>query len=136
MLLYDENLQQLSEAQIAALKQELLTGLDTIAVPEQQELESDLADYYVQADAQEKGLYQMESLAYKAANMGETIFERIRKFICGFLAADSTASDIIDKILEAIASIIPGGIIIKWIVKKLVKYILNIGYQALCPTGN
>ena len=123
----------MSESAISAFKAEVLAELDNIPVPDLSELEADLSEYYIQADQADKSQYNLNGLAPVAANFGGSIFEKIRKFVCSILSADSTAQDIIDAILDAVSSIIPGGVFIGWIVKKAIRYILNLGYQALCP---
>lgn len=64
--------------------------------------------------------------------IGKDILDAIKKFVCGKGGNSSNSDEIIDAVLNAISSIIPGGIYLSPLVKKLVKYILSIGVDAFC----
>ncbi|NTE05230.1 hypothetical protein G6M26_51590 [Agrobacterium tumefaciens] len=138
MLLRNLQLQPLS---IEAIKQSL-RHLDDVNIPDQNELEIELGEYYNTAltvDAASKNYtikyaneaFDADKSLYKIN--GRKIFEQIRVFVCAFLSKDATLEDFIDIILKAIATIIPGGIFIEWIMKKLIKFFYNKGYDLLCP---
>ncbi|AMR32735.1 hypothetical protein A0256_15540 [Mucilaginibacter sp. PAMC 26640] len=60
------------------------------------------------------------------------ILNQIRDFVCGIVNEGSTTQEIIDAILEAISTIMPGGIIIRLFIKPAIKYILSKGIGAFC----
>lgn len=137
MYLQDQNHHILN---IANLRNEILAEIDTVAVPTEQEAKEALtelhrkaqatvADYFYKGNA---GQYQLD------LNMESFIgnwWEQFKKFLCKFLSATSSVEEIIEKILEFVAQYIPGGVFIKYLVMKLIKYVLNWGYEALCPVG-
>ncbi len=138
MLLHNEQMQPLD---VAALKLRL-HQLDDVNVPEQDELETDLGTYYDKALTTNAAINNY-AVSYDSANFatiqnlfranGLGLFERIRRAVCAGINALSSIDDIIDVTLKAVASLIPGGIIVEWIVKKLIKFFLNKGYDWLCP---
>lgn len=141
MILVNENNELLSMNQVKLLKEEIRSDYLAAPLPTEEELELDLSDYYVQAQRTE-----LQSLGYIASiksiqsggtfsrlGFGRGLWIRLRNILCKILNAASTIDDIIEAILAALASIIPGGVIIKWIVKKIVHYVINLGYQRLCP---
>lgn len=138
MLLHNLQLQPID---VDALKQSL-KNLDDVSEPTQEELEQELGDYYdttLTVDAASRNYV----VKYNNANLmatanlfsvnGNSIFTRIRQAVCAAINALSSVDEIIDAILNAIASIIPGGVIIEWIIKRLVKFFLNKGFAWLCP---
>ncbi|XZF12386.1 hypothetical protein ACTHGU_11385 [Chitinophagaceae bacterium MMS25-I14] len=123
------------------LKEDLLRSIDETPDVSQEELENDLSGYYQAALTQDMRLNGADETGLRNLNMaaavaiwpfGKNILSRIRKFICKVLNGSSTTGDIIDAVLDAIASIIPGGIVIKAIIRKIVKYVLNQGVNAFC----
>jgi len=132
MLLYNEEFQQMD---VNALKAELKNELD-IPVPTEEEIEEDLGLYYTEAKNLEAANYGFESMPLVMATdrrgFGRKILRKIKQFICGVLDDNSTADQIIEAILNALATIIPGGVIIKWIVKKILKFILSLGISRFC----
>jgi hypothetical protein len=120
-----------------------LMQLDDVAVPELSELEEALGDYYDTAltvdAAGNNYLVQYNQLTETAfaktffrAN-GKAILEKIRRFVCKIITATSSQDEILEAILKAISSIIPGGIIAEAIVKKLIKFFFSKGFNQLCP---
>jgi len=137
MLLFNEKNEQLD---VASLKKEILANLKNVKTPQKEEIEKELGAYYNNALAIDMKSYHPEITAVKAFS-GQTeisflglggILEKIRRFICKILTGSSTEGDIIDAILQAIASIIPGGIILKGIIEKIAKYIISMGVGAFC----
>lgn len=136
MLLFNEKHEQLNADAVAAD----LANLDDVATPTGDEVEAILQDYYKQALQLEGARYgfkaEFAAPAALAAFPGiGSILDAIRKFICGIVNEGSTTQQIIDAILQAIASVIPGGIIINLLVKPVIKYILSIGIKAFCPVN-
>lgn len=133
MFLYNENFEPISQAEIDAFKTELELARDPVKLS-QEEIEADLENYYLQADQIEKNHFGIQIEANRSfLGIGKGLFKKIKELFCRFLHEGSTASEIIDKILEAIATFIPGGILIKWLAAKIIRYFLNVGYNALCP---
>lgn len=139
MFLQDENLDLINSSE---LKNELLDSMEDVELASEQEIEKDLASMYLAASNATTALYykkdkiaglvSQKALSFSFPKAGKNVFGKIKEFICKFLNEGSTTSDIIDAILDAIASIIPGGVIIKGIIKKLVKFILNKGIGSFC----
>ncbi|MFP9116515.1 hypothetical protein ACLI08_01880 [Flavobacterium sp. RNTU_13] len=71
--------------------------------------------------------------SFSAAFTGGNIWQRLRRYLCKVLNAASAAEDIIDAILNFLIGVIPGGMVLKGIVRKILKYFINRGYEALCP---
>lgn len=125
---------------IEQLKKEILSEYTQEAIPESKEIENDLADLYLKAfTANASPFFNLseatkENLTaeYAGALAGSGIWQRVRRIICKILNHASTAEEIIDAILEALASVIPGGIILKKIAMKILRYILNQGVLAFC----
>jgi hypothetical protein len=135
-----KNLQQ-EPLDLIALKS-TLANLDDVSVPSEDELEDELGNYYNTALVMEAAnanyllRYDTESLA-AAANMfrlnGRATLAKIRKAVCTVINALSTVDEIIEAVLKAISSFIPGGIVVEWVVKRLIKFFINKGYALLCP---
>lgn len=138
--MYLQNL-KLEQLNYDVLKSELLNEIEAEEIPTLEEVKNSLAEMYSQASEATAGLYynnleslstlKKESFSFELA--GLNLWEKLKQFLCGFLSATSTASEIIDKIVEWIASFIPGGIFIGYLVRKVIRYVLNWGYEALCP---
>lgn len=137
-VLFNEQLELLDAV---ALRENLLkeyneTKVQNLATITEGELEKDLQEWYNTAEQiNDNDIFGVGSKqSEKIGIFGiKKIWERIRKVICKILATGSTASEIIDAVLSAIAAIIPGGIVIRWILNKILRYILDAGYQRLCP---
>ena len=137
MLLYNEKYQEID---IDVLKKELKNDPDMAAAASQEEIENELGSYYNQAFALEAKAYGFNTMSLETADAlnfslrgtGKKILEKIKKFVCSILSGESTINEIIDAVLDALASIIPGGIIIKSLVKKLLKFILDKGITKFC----
>jgi hypothetical protein len=135
MVLYNENYELISQVEIDAFKKELELTSDKTA-QNQGEIEADLEKYYVEADQIVKKHYGMPIDSTRAfLGIGKGLLKKIKDLFCRFMGVDSTASEIIDKILEALASFIPGGVFIKWLASKIIRYFLNMGYNTLCPAA-
>jgi hypothetical protein len=130
----------LNKEQAEQVKQELMEDLDEVNVPTKDELTKELGSHYILANRMALGNYgliaDMKTVSgnksFSLAKLGESILEKIKKAICAVLKGGSTVSDVIDAVLDAISSIIPGGVLIKSLLKKLVKYILSIGVNKFC----
>ncbi len=141
--MYLQNL-QLEQLNYDVLKSELLNQIETEEIPTLGEVKNSLAEMYYQASEATASQYynNLESFSlakkqhFSFALAGLNLWEKLRRFLCGFLNTASTASEIIDKIVEWVASFIPGGVFISFLVKKIIKYVLNKGYESLCPVGD
>ncbi|MGM9510475.1 hypothetical protein ACS5NO_22265 [Larkinella sp. GY13] len=139
MFLQDENLKLIDVDQ---LKKELLDDIENEDIASEKEVEDDLGQMYLSASNATSQLYYKDdkianfaserALSFSLPKAGRNILKKVKEFICSFLNEGSTASEIIDAILDAIASIIPGGVIIKGIIKKLVRFILSKGIGVFC----
>jgi hypothetical protein len=134
MLLFNEKNEQLNIEDVKAK----LRNLDSIPVPTEQEVTDSLGNYYNQSFELQRNTLQignemMPSLSLTGlGGIGKKILDQIRKIICGILNGSSTQGDILDAILKALASIIPGGIFIETLAKMLVKFILSKGIVTFC----
>jgi hypothetical protein len=137
MLLFNEARQQLD---VDKLKAKLLAGIDEAEHSTEQEIEALLGDYYGRAYAGEAKEYNLEPATlqshlapeFSLGGVGQKIFAKIKHFICGVLTSGSNATDIIDVVLKSLASVIPGGVIVEFIVQKIINYIVKIGVGKLC----
>lgn len=120
-----------------------LSNIDRVPVLSEEEIENELESYFQQAnqlqmrslgmdDAQSEQFAAMYTTA-GISGWGKKVWKKIKKILCAVLNEGSTAAEIIKAVLEAIIGVIPGGIIIKKIVEKIVAYVLSLGYQRLCP---
>ncbi|KOS06544.1 hypothetical protein AM493_11240 [Flavobacterium akiainvivens] len=139
-------LQNIDNTQIDAniFMAEILTEVKAEDVEQnitEQDIENGLAELYVDAaDATAPMLYaSTESFIstrrqnFSAEFAGRGLWRKLIRFLCKVLNATSTAGDILAAILDFIVSVIPGGIVFKGIIKKILKYFLNKGYNTLCP---
>ncbi len=123
-------LQLMSADEIQSLKKELL-DTDQVESLSEEQLTKDLANYYQTAHTLEMQSMGMVTTQLFGINIPD-ILKRIKKFICSKVGAGSSRDEIVDAIIEALAGIIPGGVIIKALAKKLVKYILDKGIDTFC----
>jgi hypothetical protein len=138
MLLFNEAHQPIDVEQ---LKKNLVKGIDKQDKSSQADIEKLLGDYYSQAYASEAKEYKFEPASLEAhlspnfslINIGKKLFAKIKHFICGVLTSGSNATDIVDVVLKSFASVIPGGIVVEFIIQKVINYIVKIGVGQLCP---
>lgn len=123
MFLQNENQELVN---VEELKISLL-DLKNIPDTSSEELNKELENLYSMALAKETG----ENVMIAGTVVGD-LLRKIKKFVCSKIDENSTTEEIIDAILQALASIIPGGIIIKLLVEKLVKFILTQGITNFC----
>jgi hypothetical protein len=77
-------------------------------------------------------LESSDNKSFSLRGLGKKILKKIKSSICGILNNESGEDDIIDAVLSAIIAIIPGGVIIKVIIKKLLQFILSLGIGKFC----
>jgi hypothetical protein len=65
-------------------------------------------------------------------HIGSNVLAEIKKIVCGVLNGTSTEDQIIDAILSALVTIIPGGIFIETLAKIVVKYVLATSITLFC----
>ena len=141
MLLQTENLEMYEANSITLLKNELLQEFNNSSLTDltnitESSVEDSLKEWYNQAsEIYSNDLYDEHTTRIRRLGLfgKRRLWKKIRKYCCEFLKEGSTEEDIINVILEAVASIIPGGIIIKALLKRLVQFILHKGYASLCP---
>jgi len=105
------------------------------------DLQAELGKYYqqaLQADLIENTLASPEETALSFlninfSNIGKNLLEKIRKIVCSVLVPLSTEEDVIQAVIDALSVIIPGGMIVKVIVKKIVVFIIKQGIGSFCP---
>ncbi|RYE43640.1 MAG: hypothetical protein EOP48_22830 [Sphingobacteriales bacterium] len=137
MLLFDE---QNQEVDLEKFKADILNDvkLENLDEDNEESLEQDLAQMYTDAldsqfqefDLNDEG--GLEGITV-FAGLGKKILEKIRKLVCPKLGNDASRESITDAVLEVIASILPGGKIIRFVIRKLVHFIIGRGVQAFCP---
>ena len=138
MLLFNEKNQAVN---IKDIKSKLRNLKDT-PVPTKDEVCKALGDYYNQSLQ-----IQAERLQFKAElspsgvatpqttflpHIGSNVLAEIKKIVCGVLNGTSTEDQIIDAILSALVTIIPGGIFIETLAKIVVKYVLATSITLFC----
>jgi ABC-type amino acid transport substrate-binding protein len=138
MLLFNEKHEQLDIKDVKAK----LQNLENVPTPSLQDVQTALGDYYSQALQLQGANYQFKAaltpsvaLADQAAflpGIGGKILEELKKIICAILNGASTTSDILEAVLNALASIIPGGAFIETLAKIVVKYLLSQGVDSFC----
>ena len=117
----------------------LIEGLGPEQVTEEQAQDA-LAELYVIGYNEEirrlfnPGIVGVQTVDAAAVNKGN-LWERLREAICDFVKGEGSTvwGEILEKVLEFIADIIPGGMLIKKLVKVIVKYIIGNGLGRLCP---
>lgn len=136
MILFNEKNERLN---IGDVKREIKSSLDSEEGLSEKEMATAMDDYYLQAlalDSRSYGLVtqegsMLETVSLRFPSIGG-VLGRIRSTICAVLQPNDSLDTIIDVILEAVKNIIPGGIIISFFVKKLAKFILNMGIGSFC----
>jgi hypothetical protein len=66
---------------------------------------------------------------------GETLFQKIKDIVCSELdnLAGGDDGTTFDTILNAVETVMPGGILVKLLIKGVVSLILKLGVGAICP---
>lgn len=135
MLIRNEKMQMVP---IRAYVDELLVeGLGEGEVTEQ-DAQDALAELYLQNNR-----YQLEAFfegngkeAFMAVNLNKgSLWEELKRIFCSIVQEDSVFDKIIEFILEAIAAIIPFGVFIKGLVKRIIKFFLQRGIEWICPAN-
>jgi len=138
MLLFNEQHEQLNVRDVT----DGLKNLNDLSTPTIEDVQSALGNYYNQALQLQAAKYQFKAelaptraLADQATflpGIGGKILAELKKIICGILDGSSTEDQIIQAVLSALASIIPGGVFIKALASIVVKYLLSTGITAFC----
>ncbi|WP_343530860.1 hypothetical protein [Pedobacter sp.] len=135
MLIRNEKMQMVP---IRAYVDELLVeGLGEGEVTEQ-DAQDALAELYLQNNR-----YQLEAFfegngkeAFMAVNLNKgSLWEELKRIFCSIVQEGSVFDKIIEFILEAIAAIIPFGVFIKGLVKRIIKFFLQRGIEWICPAN-
>lgn len=105
-------------------------------------IEEELGEIYLQAESLIAPLYyDNESIAtlistkvlpYSPKKSGKKIFKKIKEILCKYINNDSSIEKITDWVIKALAVIIPGGILIGTIARKIIYFILKTGISAFC----
>ena len=142
MFLFNEQHEQLNVQDVKAGLKNLNDG----PTPTIEDVQSALGNYYNKALQLQSARYQFNAqltptlaLADQAAflpGIGGKILAELKKIICGLLDGASTEDQILQAVLSALASIIPGGIFIKALANIVVKYLLSTGITAFCGVAS
>lgn len=138
MYVKTENNEWVSAASYAA---EILSeglGLEPVTEEEAQDA---LAELYVIGYNEEiatvlnPGIIAVQTVDVTAINK-RNLWERLKEAICDFIKGEGSTiwGDFVEKVLDFVSIIIPGGGLIKRLVKIIVKYLINYGLGRLCPT--
>lgn len=138
--MYLQNL-ELNQIDAVAFKAEIFNDYASTPLLTEDEIARELGENYLQAANAVTPLYYAQPEKFEAernANLsteqaGGSIWQRLKAFLCKVLNGASVVGDIIDAVVDFLAGIIPGGIILRGIVKKIVRYFLRWGYDGLCP---
>ncbi len=114
-------------------------GLGFDAVTEQ-EAEDALAELIELSNSQYYGnmfsgeVESLRALSYsvKALIDKKKLLKEVKKAFCKIAKDDSTFKGIVEIILEAIGSVIPGGVLVVKLVKIIVKYLIGVGVKKIC----
>ena len=135
MYLHDENLELINSDELIRelLEDKTLLEGKKISSKEAEEL---LLEWYNKSDYFISNIlfsrqYLIMFEERRFLRLGD-LLKKLKKIVCRIIKDTSTAEDIISAILEGIAVLIPGGVVIKTILKKIVKYFLERGYQKIC----
>mgnify|MGYP000949118464 CR=1 FL=1 len=77
-------------------------------------------------------LISTKVLPYSPKKSGKKIFKKIKEILCKYINNDSSIEKITDWVIKALAVIIPGGILIGTIARKIIYFILKTGISAFC----
>jgi len=102
------------------------------SVTSEDELTNELESYYNQALDVESEKYGYTVQRDFIGRIGKKILGKVQKLVCETADSTTTPTELVDIILDVISSVIPGGIIIKPIVKKLVQFIVKKGVTQFC----
>jgi len=124
-----------------AFKDDILATYEAEALAPEDEIALELAENYKEAaEAASNDLLESAAAVNAARNAnfsplftGRRIWARLRAYLCYVLNAASAVEDVINAILDFLIGAMPLGMILKPIVRKILKYYLNLGYNALCP---
>jgi hypothetical protein len=81
------------------------------------------------------GILAVQSIDFRAINK-RTLWERLKEAICDFIKGEGSTiyGEILENVLDFVSGLIPGGKLIKRLVKTIVKYIIGNGLGRLCPS--
>ncbi len=138
MLLFNEKNQAVN---IKDIKSKLRHLKDT-PVPTKDEVCTALGEYYNQSLQIQAARLQIKAELSPSGvatpqttflpHIGSNVLAEIKKIVCGVLDGTSTEDQIIDAILSALVTIIPGGVFIEALAKIVVKYVLATSITLFC----
>jgi hypothetical protein len=138
MFLFNEQHEQLNVQDVKAELKNLNDG----TTPTIEDVQSALGNYYNQALKLQAARFQFKAELKPVAattnqaaflpGIGAKILAELKKILCGLLDGTSTEDQIIQAVLSALASIIPGGVFIKALANIVIKYLLSTGITAFC----
>lgn len=122
--------------ELSAYANEILTeGLGDELVTEE-DAQNALAELYLLHHQEQEQMFlnkseSSERMTIERINRGK-LLEWLRKIFCSIIKS-GTFNDIIERVIEAIAGMIPFGRLLKELVKKIIKYFLQLGIDKVCP---
>ncbi|HVS94362.1 MAG TPA: C1 family peptidase [Mucilaginibacter sp.] len=140
-LMFNEKNERLNIAKVKAK----MRGLSGMPAPTTAEVHAALEDYYNLASQLQAGKLPARAKPMQFTisreqaflpGLGGKILAEIKKIICGILDGGSTQDDILSAVLDALASIIPGGVFIESLAKIVVKYVLSQGITNFCQVAS
>ncbi|MCX8534581.1 hypothetical protein [Chryseobacterium luquanense] len=116
----------------------LAEGLGDDVVSEE-DAENALAELYLLQTQEQSKMFLMEDANFTGLTITSInkrgLWERLKSIFCSIVKEDSIIGNIVDVILEAVASVIPLGTFVKSLVKKLIKFFLQRGIAKVCTIG-
>ena len=135
MILRDLEFQDIN---VFVFKTEVLQEVDDVEPTTEQEAAEALTQLYDEADSVLKAFLFNETYVIASKTKENSIaignfWEKLRHYVCSVLRAVYTREELLEAILQFIAKYIPGAIVIKPLVKRILKYLLGLAYDSLCP---
>lgn len=140
MLLYafDAATQQKTKIAVSEFSAAILEDLNNQEVPTEDEIQTDLGNYYLETITQDAGAMGVSTAlsvnieSIDILGFGRKLWDQVKDYICPVITDQDTQDTVLDWLLKALSAIIPGAILVDWLVKKLLKFILHKGIGNLC----
>jgi hypothetical protein len=105
-------------------------------LPSRAQVEKELEKNYHKAlAAQTKKFGFDEPPAMFLGGFGNKILDHVRNLVCKNVTGEMEPDDVVTMIIEALTTIIPGGFLMKPVVKLVTKFILGQGIVAFCSVS-
>jgi hypothetical protein len=125
-----------------AIKQSILSSLHIGEAPTQDQLHDFITQAYEEAHKAEGNFLGFSTpdfannmlAGFSIAGIGNKLWLKIKDFLCKNLQGNETEAQILDLIFQALGFIMPGGKIVEWLAKAIMKFVLQQGVKQLCKT--